>query len=84
MKSNTILLVFTFIYVSIFSQKITYMNFNSDSLNKMVLNELNSYRKNHYVDTMVFSSVLHKQITVKNCEEVSYNLFFIDGNIKNI
>ena len=71
MKSNTVLLVFTFIYVSIFSQKITYMNFNSDSLNKMVLNELNSYRKNHYVDTMVVSSVLYEQITVKNCEEVS-------------
>lgn len=71
MKSNTILLVFTFIYVSIFSQKITYMNFNSDSLNKMVLSELNSYRKNHSVDTMVISSVLYEQITVKNCEEVS-------------
>ena len=76
MKSNTILLIFSFIYVSIFSQKITYLNFNSDSLNKMVLNELNTYRKNHYVDTMVFSSVLYEQITKKNCEEVSYNLFF--------
>lgn len=92
MKSNTILLVFTFIYVSIFSQKITYMNFNSDSLNKMVLNGLNSYRKNHYIDTMVVSSVLYEQITVKNCEEVSKTNslyhpnptdFIINSNFKN-
>jgi hypothetical protein len=76
MKSNTVLLIFAFIYVSIFSQKITYMNFNSDYLNKMVLSELNTYRKNHSADTMVFSSVLYEQITKKNCEEVSYNLFF--------
>ena len=37
-----------------------------EPLNKMVLNGLNSYRKNHYIDTMVVPSVLYEQITVKN------------------
>lgn len=71
MKSNILFIVLSFFYVSVFSQKITYSNFSSDSLNKMVLSKLNTYRKNHSVDTLVFSSVLLEQITMKNCEEVS-------------
>lgn len=66
-----------FIYSSLlsFSQKINYYNFNSDSLNNAVLRQLNSYRKNNGLDTLVYSKVLHQQITKKHCEEVSYMVY---------
>lgn len=52
-------------------QKITFYNFNSDSLNNAVLRKLNSFRTSNGVDTLVYSNVLHNQITKKNCQEVS-------------
>ena len=71
------LLSILFIYSSLvsFSQKINYYNFNSDSLNNAVLRQLNLFRVNNGLDTLVFSKVLHQQITKKHCEEVSYMVY---------
>ena len=68
--------LFLFLFISSFvisySQKINFYNFNSDSLNNAVLRQLNIFRATNGVGPLVYSDVLFKQITKKNCEEVTY------------
>lgn len=64
-----------FLPILSFGQRINYTNFNSDSLNNAVLRQLNLFRMNNGVDTLVYSKVLHEQITKKHCEEVSYMVY---------
>lgn len=66
-----ITIVLVFLTLSLWGQKVTYYNFNSDSLNNAVLRKLNAFRTYNGVDTLVYSNVLHNQITFKNCQEVS-------------
>lgn len=64
-----------FITLICVGQKINYSNFNSDSLNNAVLRQLNLFRIKNGVDTLVYSKILHEQITKKHCEEVSYMVY---------
>lgn len=64
-----------FLPILSFGQRINYTNFNSDSLNNAVLRQLNLFRMNNGVDTLVYSKVLHEQITKKHCDEVSYMVY---------
>lgn len=68
-------IVLLFLPILSFGQRINYTNFNSDSLNNAVLRQLNLFRMNNGVDTLVYSKVLHEQITKKHCEEVSYMVY---------
>jgi len=77
-------LISIFVTLLVFGQKITYYNFNSDSLNNAVLRKLNSFRTSYGVDTLVYSQVLHNQITKRNCEEVSITNTLYHPNPSNI
>lgn len=76
--------IFFLLTLTLWGQKITYYNFNSDSLNNAVLRKLNSFRMSYGVDTLVYSNVLHNQITKKNCQEVSSTNTLYHPNPSNI
>jgi len=77
-------ILFSFLLNTFFSQKINYINFNSDSLNKLVLKRLNEFRISHGVDPLVYSNVLHNQITRINCYEVSKTNTLYHPNVSPI
>ena len=73
---NLIYLIIVFLSFNSLSQRITIENFNSSELNRVLLNEINSYRKNKGLDTLVYSQVVFDSLSFPNCVEVSNSGLF--------
>jgi len=51
-------------------QSIDYDNFDSEKMNRALLDEMNSFRRSSNVDTLVYSEYLFLKVAKPNCEEV--------------
>lgn len=69
MKTQSLILSF-FIFCISFAQSINYNKFDSDKMNSALLFEMNSFRKDLSLDTLVYSNFLYLKIAKPNCEEV--------------
>ena len=68
---NVLILIFIFFSNFCFLQTIEYSNFNSEILNRKILNEINRLRKGRGLDTLVTSTSVFNIYAKPNCVEVA-------------
>ena len=68
---KTYIFILSYFAVSIvFGQTIDYNEFDSQKMNKSLLSEMNRFRRDLYLDTLIYSNFLYAKIAKPNCEEV--------------
>lgn len=79
---NIFVLVFVLNWFFSYSQLVTPENFNSKVVNKLLLKEINNFRKKRGLDTLVFSKTLYDSLSYPNCIEVVKSGEFYHPNIE--
>lgn len=68
---KTYIFILSYFALSIvFGQTIDYNKFDSQKMNKSLLSEMNRFRRDLYLDTLIYSNFLYAKIAKPNCEEV--------------
>ena len=68
---KTYIFILSYFALSIvFGQTIDYNEFDSQKMNKSLLSEMNRFRRDLYLDTLIYSNFLYAKIAKPNCEEV--------------
>ena len=65
----------------VFSQSLDSKNFNSSTLNSLLLKEINSFRKERGLDTLIFSKTMYDSLSYPNCKEVANKCDFYHPDV---